>query len=875
MIRPHPDREVSPTPAEPAGNEPFADPPGSRPGSAAPVGHGMGMSWAGDIAIEEILAAADRLRRTRAGYDLPAWGEPERPAKSASARLRSPSGPDPSAQEPSGGDPLPGDMPTGDRVAGDPLAGDPGIPAGLTRPPLADDPGDPQAEDAQAEDPQGEDPQAGDEAWDYDAGAGEPMTSPEIAGHVRMRPGPGLAAWLGQAQPGHLDEAGLVNSITGWRKLTSWAQAQELAAVAELGRRRGVMDDAELERDPARELAAEFAPNEVALALTLTQYAAEWWTNLAVSMSRRLPATWSALSEGTIDLGRAKLIDLWTTSLDDDLAQAVERKVLVRAGRQTTGQLRASLQRAVISVDPAAAERRRKQAEKNARVELAGEESGTAALSGHFLPAAQASAAWARINGLAEAMKGNGAGGGIDLLRAQVFVGLLLGTLPQPPGQAEPGDSDPPGASPDGGTAPGDSDIPPGNGGIPPRGGRIPPEDNGRIPPEDKGNATTRGDDGEIPVSRHQGEAAPSEGTGAGSGGGDGPGEGLLPGSLDGDDSTGRHHGTPEEEPWRWPWPPIPAPDDLAWPGAGGSPAKIRRPELTVPWRTLAGWWDEPGQLTRMGAITAEVARELARAAVADPGCVWRVVVTDARGQVMTVTRMRWPGRARRKSGYPPWPATDPPGAETPPHGPAGPARLAEPGHGPSSPSAPERGALRPGVLGRITVTVPVTLLDEPPPATLAGLNAIRGSGTSAGLVAVLRAVLAAGAAAVRGVGRPDPDSNDGGHVDGGRGAPCTHANAAPGYRIPDRMRDLIEVRDQDCGFPICRRPASRCDLDHTVPYDQGGLTCPCNLSGGCRHDHRMKGSTAWRLRQPVPGTLIWTAPSGLSWSVTPAPYAA
>jgi hypothetical protein len=88
-------------------------------------------------------------------------------------------------------------------------------------------------------------------------------------------------------------------------------------------------------------------------------------------------------------------------------------------------------------------------------------------------------------------------------------------------------------------------------------------------------------------------------------------------------------------------------------------------------------------------------------------------------------------------------------------------------------------------------------------------------------------------------------------------------------------MRDLIEVRDQDCGFPICRRPASRCDLDHTVPYDQGGLTCPCNISGECRHDHRMKGSTAWRLRQPRPGTLVWTAPSGLSWTVTPQPQVA
>ena len=373
-----------------------------------------------------------------------------------------------------------------------------------------------------AGDPQAGDPQAEDEAWDSDAGAGEPMTSPEIAGHVRMRPGPALAAWLGQAQPDHLDEAGLVNSITGWRKLTSWAQAQELAAVAELGRRRGVMDDAELERDPARELAAEFAPNEVALALTLTQYAAEWWTNLAVSMSRRLPATWSALSEGTIDLGRAKLIDLWTTPLDDDLAQAVERKVLVRAGRQTTGQLRASLQRAVISVDPAAAERRRKQAEKNARVELAGEDSGTAALSGHFLPAAQASAAWARINGLAEAMKGNGAGGGIDLLRAQVFVGLLLGTLPQPPGQAGPGDSDPPGTGPDGGgTAPGDGDMPPGDGAPRPETAAPRPGDGRRRvretaapPPEDDGRAQVRRGAG----------TAPSGGTRGTRTGGEGPG---------------------------------------------------------------------------------------------------------------------------------------------------------------------------------------------------------------------------------------------------------------------------------------------------------------------------------------------------------------
>jgi hypothetical protein len=264
-----------------------------------------------------------------------------------------------------------------------------------------------------------------------------------------------------------------------------------------------------------------------------------------------------------------------------------------------------------------------------------------------------------------------------------------------------------------------------------------------------------------------------------------------------------------------------------------------------------------------MGAITAAVARELAQAASADPTCLWRIVVTDASAQVMAVTRIRWPGQSHRKSDRPPGSDADQYAADA--HSPGSDApRLDVPGL-----DAPGSQVPGPGVLGRITVTVPVTLLGEPPPATQDGLNA------SPGLAAALQAILAAGVVAARKVSGADGHHADFDHADGGSGVPCSHANAAPGYRIPERMRDLIEVRDQDCGFPICRRPASRCDLDHTVPYDQGGLTCPCNISCACRHDHRMKGSTAWRLRQPQPGTLVWTAPSGLSWTATPQPQVA
>ncbi len=128
-----------------------------------------------------------------------------------------------------------------------------------------------------------------------------------------------------------------------------------------------------------------------------------------------------------------------------------------RAGEQTTGQLRASLRRAVITADPDGAERRRQQAERQAKVVLYPDAEGTASLSGQKLPGIRAAAAFARITALARALKAAGSDGGIDLLRSKVLIGLLLGTLPYiPPPPDGPPDTDSP---PDGG--------PPGTGGPP------------------------------------------------------------------------------------------------------------------------------------------------------------------------------------------------------------------------------------------------------------------------------------------------------------------------------------------------------------------------------------------------------------------------
>jgi len=83
----------------------------------------------------------------------------------------------------------------------------------------------------------------------------------------------------------------------------------------------------------------------------------------------------------------------------------------------------------------------------------------------------------------------------------------------------------------------------------------------------------------------------------------------------------------------------------------------------------------------------------------------------------------------------------------------------------------------------------------------------------------------------------------------------------------------MIEVRNPSCTGPGCRRPATRCDLDHVTPYHHGGRTCECNLHPACRHDHHTKQVPGWTVTSPHPGTLTWTTPGHRTHTTTPAQY--
>ena len=97
---------------------------------------------------------------------------------------------------------------------------------------------------------------------------------------------------------------------------------------------------------------------------------------------------------------------------------------------------------------------------------------------------------------------------------------------------------------------------------------------------------------------------------------------------------------------------------------------------------------------------------------------------------------------------------------------------------------------------------------------------------------------------------------------------------AEPRYRPSAALADFIRARDLCCRFPGCDKPAEFCDIDHTIPYGLGGPTHPSNLSLKCRAHHLLKtfwsGKKGWREQQFGDGTIVWTSPSGRTYTTTP-----
>ncbi|MFZ0190583.1 MAG: hypothetical protein WAL72_27000, partial [Streptosporangiaceae bacterium] len=57
----------------------------------------------------------------------------------------------------------------------------------------------------------------------------------------------------------------------------------------------------------------------------------------------------------------------------------------------------------------------------------------------------------------------------------------------------------------------------------------------------------------------------------------------------------------------------------------------------------------------------------------------------------------------------------------------------------------------------------------------------------------------------------------------------CDHRYQARGHDPGVKLRHLTQVRHATCTGPGCRRPSTRADFEHNIPYEAGGRTCLCN----------------------------------------------
>jgi Domain of unknown function (DUF222) len=574
-----------------------------------------------------------------------------------------------------------------------------------------------------------------------------------------LRPDPVLATLVDLVQRDGLDKLDddqLTGVLQAANRLAAWSASVRVAAVSGLAARREQSG-----RESGDWRPFDHVDDEVAVALTLTRRGAARVLDLALALDR-LPLTRAALAAGLIDERRAEVIAEEVAELDDEHAAAVEKLIIGRAPKLTSGQLRALVRRAVLSADPKAARRRKEKALKDARVEMFPETSGTAALAGRELPPAGVLAADKHLTALARAMKAAGQPGTLDILRAWAYLHLLSG---KPAATLIPAT----GASGDGTSATG-------------------------TPGDSTPSDATPGHAGSEPPGRTGAHGAPS-----------GP-------------DAGTH---------------FPAAFGASTYGGPG-PAGLRGTvNLAMPLSAWLGWTESPGDVPGYGPIDADDSRTLADLLAHHPGSQWCITLTGPAGHPVAhaCTRHGPPGPPKRPDGFGPESdrtAPGPPAADRRAPNSAAPGGTAPGGTpGGTAPAAERPGPERPGP-------------ERPGPGSAA---------------------------------TPVPDWLRGLTFTTLQTADCTHPRQSRSYQPSASLRHLIQIRNPACTGPGCCRPATRCDLDHVIPYDRGGRTCECNLHPACRHDHHAKQVPGWTVTSGQPGTLTWTTPGHRSHTTTPAEY--
>jgi hypothetical protein len=247
-------------------------------------------------------------------------------------------------------------------------------------------------------------------------------------------PSAALATALeGAAGPADLYEGADTDALVGiarqWAAVESWAAAGKLAALRAM-----IREDADgtprLRRRPdLPDGWNDSLTYEVSGALAMGPVSAGNLASLAWTLGTRLAGIGRLLAGGRLTLPKVRLIAQLFEPLDDDEAARAEALILGELPEKTYPQVDRLAWRAALAVAPDVAERRRAAGERRARVTVFREDSGTVALSGRDLPAAEALAGHANVLARAREYQASGLfdGQSAGTLDALAYVDLLNG----------------------------------------------------------------------------------------------------------------------------------------------------------------------------------------------------------------------------------------------------------------------------------------------------------------------------------------------------------------------------------------------------------------------------------------------------------------
>ncbi len=237
-------------------------------------------------------------------------------------------------------------------------------------------------------------------------------------------PGPILAGFLFRIDRSRLNGHDLVVVMRAEARMEAHYAAARMATITEVAHSPNGDADSGVERS---DVLVEFASDDVGAALNLTRRAADNELGFALELRERLPKVWETLSQGRIDVRRARTIVQGTSHLSEDTARNVVERIIDRAPNLTTGQLAARIRRLCIETDPEEAKTRYENAREERRVVIEATTDGTADLHAYGLPADRAAAISKKLNRLARNLKKREGSRTMDQLRADVFTDLLYG----------------------------------------------------------------------------------------------------------------------------------------------------------------------------------------------------------------------------------------------------------------------------------------------------------------------------------------------------------------------------------------------------------------------------------------------------------------